>query len=63
MAPFILFSKEMMMRLISVFLCLAVLAACGADGAPTRPAKAEPVTPGLTVSGEARLGVATRALR
>ncbi|GEM_PF-392278 len=63
MAPFILFSKEMMMRLISVFLCLAVLAACGADGAPIRPAKAEAVVPGLTVSGEARLGVATRSFR
>ncbi|WP_018000029.1 hypothetical protein [Paracoccus sp. N5] len=35
-------------------LMLATLAACGVDGAPTRP---EPSAPGLQVSGEARIGV------
>lgn len=35
-------------------LLLATLAACGVDGAPTRP---DPETPGLQVSGEARIGV------
>ncbi|WP_170293964.1 hypothetical protein [Paracoccus limosus] len=39
-------------------LMLAALAACGVDGAPTRP---EPQPePGLHVSGEARIGVTTR---
>lgn len=51
------------MRLISAVLCLAVLAACGADGAPSRPVKEEAIKPGVSVSGEARLGVATRSLR
>ncbi len=38
-------------------LMLATLAACGVDGAPTRP---EPTQPGLTVSGEARIGVISK---
>lgn len=38
-------------------LMLAALAACGVDGAPTRP---EPQPePGIHVSGEARIGVTT----
>lgn len=44
------------MRLIPLFLALA-LAACGADGAPQTPAK--PKTDGITISGEASVGVAT----
>ncbi len=40
------------MRLVSSLLLLALLAACGADGAPTPPAK-----PGLTVSGQVKVGV------
>lgn len=35
-----------------VIACL-ILAGCGADGPPERPAK-----PGITVEGEARVGVA-----
>jgi hypothetical protein len=38
-------------------LMLAALAACGVDGAPTRP---EPTRPGLQISGEARVGVVTK---
>lgn len=40
-------------------LMLATLAACGVDGAPTRPesTRPEPTAPGLQVSGEARIGV------
>lgn len=34
--------------------CLA-LAACGADGAPEKPAN-----PGITISGEAQVGVAVK---
>jgi hypothetical protein len=41
------------MRPAAVLIAL-LLAACGADGPPTPPAKA---VQGLTVSGEARLGV------
>lgn len=37
------------MRILFALLTLATLAACGADG--------EPTAPGLTVSGEARMGV------
>lgn len=40
------------MRLVSSLLLLALLAACGADGAPTPPAK-----PGLSVSGQVKVGV------
>lgn len=37
------------MRALSILLVTLTLAACGADG--------EPTAPGLTVSGEARMGV------
>lgn len=37
------------MRALSILLVALTLAACGADG--------EPTAPGLTVSGEARMGV------
>ena len=39
------------MRFIFAFAALATLAGCGADGAPTAP--------GVTFSGEARVGVVT----
>ncbi|WP_199260193.1 hypothetical protein [Paracoccus binzhouensis] len=39
-------------------LLLATLAACGVDGAPTRPDPAP--EPGLQVSGEARIGVVSK---
>jgi hypothetical protein len=34
---------------------LALLAACGADGAPQPPVK-----PGITISGDARIGVVSQ---
>lgn len=34
----------------------AALAACGLDGAPTAP-KEDAIKPGITVSGDARMGV------
>jgi hypothetical protein len=39
-------------RLCLALLACAVLVGCGADGAPEPP-----LTPGITVSGEARIGV------
>ncbi len=41
--------------LAALALILATLAACGVDGAPTRPEPAP--EPGIHVSGEARFGV------
>lgn len=38
---------------IAAMLAVFTLAACGVDGAPERPAP----TPGVTVSGDARIGV------
>lgn len=43
-------------------LLVAALAGCGVDGAPIRPGpetapRQQPVPPGLSVSGEARIGV------
>ncbi|MEY4984881.1 MAG: hypothetical protein RIR62_3147 [Pseudomonadota bacterium] len=40
----------------ALFLSLALLAACGADGPPTAP---QP-EPGITVTGEARIGVVSQ---
>ncbi|MDR7126237.1 argininosuccinate lyase [Pseudotabrizicola sp. 4114] len=40
-----------MTRLVFAVLALGALAACGADGAPERP------TPGVAVTGDARVGV------
>lgn len=44
------------MRLILPFLILSTLAACGVDGAPQRPE----AKPGVTVTGEASLGMVTQ---
>jgi len=35
-------------------LILALLSACGADGAPEKP---DAVKPGITLTGEARIGI------
>ncbi len=44
------------MRPLAIFL---LLAACGADGAPSRPtAKAAEAEPGLVITGEAKIGIA-----
>ncbi|RCW82104.1 hypothetical protein [Paracoccus lutimaris] len=43
------------LRLTALAALLALSAACGVDGPPTRPEPAP--EPGLTVSGEARVGV------
>ena len=43
------------LRLTALAGLLALSAACGVDGPPTRPEPAP--EPGLTVSGEARIGV------
>lgn len=40
-----------MMRVLGLMAVLTALAACGADGAPERP------QPGVTMTGEARVGV------
>jgi len=44
------------MTRLALFLSLTLLAACGANGPPVPPSKAD-TTPGLTVSGEARIGL------
>ncbi len=44
-----------MIRLYLATAALALLAACGADGAPTAPAKK---TTGITITGEATMGLA-----
>jgi hypothetical protein len=45
-----------MTRAALVLLVMTVLAACGADGAPTPPASGGTQT-GVTVGGDARIGV------
>ena len=40
------------------FLALLTLTACGVDGPPVRPEPGAP-PPGVTVSGDARIGVVT----
>ena len=45
------------LRLIAATLALALLAACGADGAPERP-EPRPAA-GVTVSGNISMGVAS----
>ncbi len=38
-------------------ICAGLLAACGADGAPTAPPPKDTAKSGLSVSGQARVGV------
>jgi hypothetical protein len=45
------------MRPLLALAVAALLAGCGADGAPLPPGT--PTTTGVTVSGQARIGVAT----
>ncbi|WP_374632942.1 hypothetical protein [Paracoccus sp. (in: a-proteobacteria)] len=45
------------LRLTALAALLALTAACGVDGPPTRPEPAATPEPGLSVSGEARVGV------
>jgi hypothetical protein len=46
--------EDPMIRLLALP-ALALLAACGADGAPQPPAK-----PGITISGDAQIGVVSQ---
>ena len=50
-----------MTKLVIAALAALLVAGCGVDGAPIRPqAKAEvQAQPGLSISGEARIGVVT----
>ena len=41
------------MKMLFAFAALLTLAACGADGEPTRPA----TKPGVSVSGDVQIGV------
>lgn len=43
------------MRILLALSLLSFAAACGVDGPPTPP---QATTPGLSISGEARMGVA-----
>jgi hypothetical protein len=43
------------MQRCCILACLALLAACGADGEPQPP-----VTPGITISGDAQVGIVSR---
>ncbi len=47
------------LRLTALAALLALTAGCGVDGPPTRPGPAEAAAPepGLSVSGEAQIGV------
>lgn len=48
----------MALRQVLIMLVLVAVAACGVDGAPTAPGDSEPdQTGGVTLSGEARIGV------
>lgn len=42
---------------VTLAVFVLALAACGADGPPTRPGPAAEPEPGIAVSGEARIGV------
>jgi hypothetical protein len=51
-------SPEVCMKRVLALTAIAFLAACGADGAPQAPAaSASPPPPGLTLSGDAYIGV------
>ncbi|ADE86897.1 hypothetical protein [Rhodobacter capsulatus] len=45
------------MRILLALSVLTFVAACGVDGPPTPP---QSTTPGLSITGEARMGVAGR---
>ncbi len=47
------------MRIIAALTTFALLAACGADGEPVAPTRAQatPTQSGVHLSGEARIGV------
>jgi hypothetical protein len=45
----------------AAFLALALLAACGADGAPVPPAKSAAQPAGITITGDARFGIVHRS--
>ena len=48
------------MKRLLALVCLAVLAACGADGEPQAPTLAPtvaPTQPGVTISGDAQIGI------
>ena len=47
------------MKLVALFLSLATLAACGADGAPVAPASMAATPVGVSVSGCAQIGITT----
>lgn len=42
-------------RVVALLVGVGLVAACGADGDPTPPAKA--AVPGVTLSGEASIGI------
>ena len=46
-----------MIRTMMALGVLAALAACGIDGPPQAPATTVTVKPGVTVTGDARMGV------
>ncbi|WP_022705832.1 hypothetical protein [Paracoccus zeaxanthinifaciens] len=46
------------MTRITCIMALLALGACGVDGAPKRPAD-KPAQSGITISGDARIGIAT----
>ena len=48
------------MKPLAALLTLAALTACGAAGAPTAP-KPAPAASGVTISGEASIGVTSQA--
>lgn len=46
-----------MTRIVTALLLLAALSACGADGAPVPPAPSPGAQTGVSVGGDARIGV------
>ena len=47
-----------MIRMVTLCLAALTLAACGVDGAPTRPTDDTPAKPGVSVTGTAEIGIA-----
>jgi uncharacterized lipoprotein YajG len=50
-----LLTTRKIMHRLGLLACLVLLAACGADGEPQPPVK-----PGVTISGDAQIGVVSR---